>query len=91
MESSVCATDPIPDSVVRHQPRGSIVKDYRLEPADPNRRGTGVNLREGGVRWPVLRQALEVINYNGWLTIERSESLAYEERSRRLDLILAGQ
>jgi L-ribulose-5-phosphate 3-epimerase len=67
------------------------VKDYLLDPADPNGRGKGVNLREGSVRWPVLRQALESINYNGWMTIESNESLSYEERSRRLDLILAGQ
>ena len=67
------------------------VKDYRLDPADPNGRGAGVNLREGSVRWPVLRQAIEAINYNGWMTIESNESLSYEERSRRLDLILAGQ
>ena len=66
------------------------VKDYRLDPADPNGRGAGVNLREGSVRWPVLRQAIEAINYNGWMTIESNESLSYEERSRRLDLILAG-
>lgn len=67
------------------------VKDYRLDPADPNGRGAGVNLREGSVRWPVLRQALEAINYNGWMTIESNESLSLEERNRRLDLILAGQ
>ena len=67
------------------------VKDYLLEPADPNGRSAGVNLREGSVRWPVLRQALEAINYNGWMTIESNEKLSYEERSRRLDLILAGK
>ena len=67
------------------------VKDYRLDSADPNGRGAGVNIREGSVRWPVLRQAIEAINYNGWMTIESNESLSYEERSRRLDLILAGQ
>jgi len=67
------------------------VKDYRLDPADPNGRGLGVNLREGNVRWPVLRQALEAINYNGWMTIESNAGLSYEERSRRLDLILAGK
>ena len=67
------------------------VKDYRLDPADPDGRGAGVNLREGSVRWPVLRQALEAINYNGWMTIESNNSLSYEERSRRLDLILAGK
>ena len=67
------------------------VKDYLLDPADPAGRGTGVNLREGSVRWPVLRQAIEAINYNGWMTIESNASLSYEERSHRLDLILAGQ
>jgi hexulose-6-phosphate isomerase len=67
------------------------VKDYLLDPSDPNGRGAGVNLREGSVRWPVLRQALEAINYNGWMTIESNASLSYEERSRRLDLILAGK
>ena len=36
------------------------VKDYLLDPADPEGRGTSVNIREGSVRWPVLRQALEV-------------------------------
>ena len=67
------------------------VKDYLLDPADPDGRGAGVNLREGSVRWPVLRQAIEDINYNGWMTIESNSSISFEERSRRLDLILAGQ
>jgi hexulose-6-phosphate isomerase len=67
------------------------VKDYLLDPADPNGRGAGVNLREGSVRWPVLRQAIEDINYNGWMTIESNAGLSFEERNRRLDLILAGQ
>ena len=67
------------------------VKDYLLDPADPNGRGTSVNLREGSVRWPVVRQAIEAINYNGWMTIESNGSISFEERSRRLDLILAGQ
>jgi len=67
------------------------VKDYLLDPADPNGRGTSVNLREGSVRWPVVRQAIEAIDYNGWMTIESNSSISFEERSRRLDLILAGQ
>jgi hexulose-6-phosphate isomerase len=67
------------------------VKDYLLDPADPNGRGKSVNIREGSVRWPVLRQALEAIDYNGWMTIESNDSISFEERSRRLDLILAGQ
>jgi hexulose-6-phosphate isomerase len=67
------------------------VKDYLLDPADPNGRGGGVNLREGSVRWPVFRQALELIDYNGWMTIESNDKISFEERNRRLDLILAGQ
>jgi len=67
------------------------VKDYLLDPADPNGRGTSVNIREGSVRWPVLRQALEAVNYNGWMTIESNASISFEERNRRLDLILAGK
>jgi len=67
------------------------VKDYLLDPADPRGFGTSVNIREGSVRWPVLRQALEVVNYNGWMTIESNGSISFEERNRRLDLILAGR
>ena len=67
------------------------VKDYLLNPADPDGRGTSVNIREGSVRWPVLRQALESVNYNGWMTIESNGDIPFEERNRRLDLILAGQ
>jgi hexulose-6-phosphate isomerase len=67
------------------------VKDYRLDPADPDGRGASVNIREGSVRWPVLRQALEAVNYNGWMTIESNGDIPFEERNRRLDLILQGQ
>ena len=56
-----------------------------------NGRGTSVNIREGSVRWPVLRQALEAVDYNGWMTIESNGDIPFEERNRRLDLILAGQ
>jgi len=66
------------------------VKDYLLDPADPDGRGRSVNIREGSVRWPVLRQALESIGYNGWMTIESNGDIPFEERHRRLDLILAG-
>jgi len=64
------------------------VKDYdSIRPTQ--RAGASVNLREGSVRWPVLRQAIEAVNYNGWMTIESNDNLSFEERSRRLDLILA--
>ncbi len=67
------------------------VKDYLLNPADPDGRGRSADIREGSVRWPVVRQALESVNYSGWMTIEGSEGLSMEERHRRLDLIVAGQ
>jgi hexulose-6-phosphate isomerase len=66
------------------------VKDYKVNPADPNGMGQGVNIREGDVRWPVLRQALEAVNYNGWMTIESNGDIPFEERNRRLDLIISG-
>jgi hexulose-6-phosphate isomerase len=66
------------------------VKDYKLDLADPNGMGEGVNIREGDTRWPVLRQALDLVGYNGWMTIEGSGSLSMAERSKRLDQIIAG-
>jgi sugar phosphate isomerase/epimerase len=45
-----------------------------------------------GVRsWPAVARALKKIGYRGWMTIEGSEKLSLEERSRRLDLIIAGR
>ncbi len=66
------------------------VKDYLLNPEDPNGMGRSVPIREGHARWPVIRQALEAVNYNGWMTIEESNQLSMEERSKRLDQIIAG-
>ena len=34
---------------------------------------------------------MKAINYNGWMTVESNSNISFEERSRRLDLILAGQ
>ena len=65
------------------------VKDFKLSEADP---GTGkfVNIRDGSVRWPAVRAALDKIGYNGWMTIEGGD-LSTEENSKRLDLIIAGK
>ena len=65
------------------------VKDFKLDETDP---GTGkfVNIRDGNVRWPVVRAALEKIGYNGWMTIEGGD-LSTEQNSKRLDLIIAGK
>ena len=65
------------------------VKDFAL-----NSNGQGgkfVDIRDGSINWPAVRQCLEEIGYNGWMTIEGSENLALDERSRRLDAIIAGQ
>jgi len=65
------------------------VKDFLLNP--DGRGGKFVPIREGSVRWPVVRKLLDEIGYNGWMTIEGSGELDLAERSRRLDLIIAGQ
>jgi L-ribulose-5-phosphate 3-epimerase len=65
------------------------VKDFKLNEANP---GTGkfVGIRDGSVRWPVVRAALDKIGYNGWMTIEGG-GLSTEEDGKRLDLIIAGK
>ena len=65
------------------------MKDFKLSEAAP---GTGkfVDIRDGSVRWPAVRAALEKIGYNGWMTIEGG-GLSTEENSKRLDLIIAGK
>lgn len=63
------------------------VKDFKL---DPEGGGKFVNIRDGSVRWPVVRHALETAGYSGWMTIEGG-NLSVEEHGKRLDLILAGQ
>ena len=65
------------------------VKDFKLSENDPGN-GKFVNIRDGSVRWPVVRAALDKIGYNGWLTIEGGD-LSTAENSRRLDLIIAGK
>ncbi len=65
------------------------VKDFLLNPDGHG--GKFVNIREGSVDWPSVRRHLDQIGYNGWMTIEGSGKLSLEERSRRLDLIIAGK
>lgn len=65
-------------------------KDFKLSLTDPNGGGTWENIREGSVRWPVVRHALEKVGHNGWLTIEGG-NCSLEEHSKRLDLIIAGK
>ncbi len=67
------------------------VKDYKLDPADSDGQGAFVNIRDGSVRWPIVRTAIEQIAYNGWMTIEAPINISVAEQGRRLDLILAGR
>lgn len=64
------------------------VKDFLLNP--DGRGGKFVHPRDGSVRWPEVRKALDEVGYTGWLTIEDS-GLSLKEFSRRLDLIIAGK
>jgi hexulose-6-phosphate isomerase len=66
------------------------VKDFKLDPSDPNGGGKFVDIRDGSIRWPVVRTALDDIGYDGWMTIEGGD-LSLAEHSQRLDLILAGK
>lgn len=65
------------------------VKDFALNP--DGKGGNFVNIREGSIDWPAVRQCIEDIGYNGYLTIEGSGELSYQELSSRLDLIIAGK
>jgi L-ribulose-5-phosphate 3-epimerase len=66
------------------------VKDFKINPTDPNGEGGFVNIRDGSIRWPVVRSALDRVGYKGWMTIEGGD-LSVAEHSRRLDMILAGK
>ncbi|NUQ65035.1 MAG: TIM barrel protein [Pirellulales bacterium] len=65
------------------------VKDFLLN--SDGHGGKFVDIRDGSVNWPVVRQALEDVGYSGFMTIEGSGGLSLEEKSKRLDLIFAGK
>jgi len=65
------------------------VKDFKLNPDGHG--GKFVDPRDGSIDWPAVRQALDEVGYNGWMTIEGSEKLPLDERNKRLDLIIAGK
>ena len=65
------------------------VKDFKLNPNGQD--GRFVDIRDGSVNWPAVRQELDKVGYNGWMTIEGSGGLSLEERGKRLDLIIAGK
>ena len=65
------------------------VKDFKL-----NKDGHGgrfVDIRDGSIDWPSVTKTLADVGYSGWMTIEGSDKLSLEDRSRRLGLILAGK
>ena len=64
------------------------VKDFKLNPDGHG--GSFVHPRDGSINWPEVRQALDDVGYNGWMSIEDG-GLSPEEFNRRLDLINAGQ
>ena len=65
------------------------VKDFKLN--DDGHGGKFCNIRDGSVNWPAVRKELDKIGYNGWMTIEGSGGLSLQEKSKRLDLIIAGK
>ena len=65
------------------------VKDFKLAPDGHG--GKFCDIREGSVDWPLVRKELDKIGYNGWMTIEGSGGLSMTEKSKRLDLIIAGK
>jgi L-ribulose-5-phosphate 3-epimerase len=65
------------------------VKDFKLNPNGHG--GRFVDIRDGSVNWPLVRGELDKVGYNGWMTIEGSGHLSLEERSQRLDQIIAGK
>ncbi len=66
------------------------VKDFLLN-ADGHG-GKFVDIRDGSVNWPLVRAELDKLGFDEiWMTIEGSGGLSLEERSKRLDLIIAGK
>jgi hexulose-6-phosphate isomerase len=63
------------------------MKDYKL--AADGKSGSFCPIGQGSVNWPAVRQALEDIGYNGWLTDESGG--AWPELSKRFDSIIAGK
>lgn len=64
------------------------IKDFQLNP--DRHGGKFVHPRDGGIHWPKVRQALDEVGYNGYLTIEDG-GLPLKEFRQRLDLIIAGK
>jgi hexulose-6-phosphate isomerase len=63
------------------------IKDFALAPDQHS--GKFVHPRDGSIDWPKMRQALEDVGYNGWITVE-DNGLPLPEFAQRLDQIIAG-
>jgi hexulose-6-phosphate isomerase len=64
------------------------VKDFKLNPDGHG--GKFCNIRDGSVDWPVVMQELDKLGKpEMWMTIEGSGGLSLQERSQRLDAIIA--
>jgi len=63
------------------------IKDYALAPDQHS--GRFVHPRDGSIDWPKMRQALDDVGYNGWITLE-DNGLPLVEFRERLDKIIAG-
>jgi hexulose-6-phosphate isomerase len=74
-------------------PRLVKVHLKRFEPGVDHPRFDAADRRTQGIDWPDVRQALDDVNYRGWITAEvKSGDEAYlTELSRRMDSFLAGQ
>lgn len=71
---------------------GSLIKKVHIKDwayAPDQRSGKFVHPRDGNVDWPKVRQALDAVGYNGWITVE-DNGLPLPEFARRLDQIIAG-
>jgi len=71
---------------------GSRIKKMHIK--DFNRKEHKfVMIRDGEVKWPVVRKTMDEIGYTGYLTVEagRVERDTLKEISKRLDLIIEGK
>lgn len=63
------------------------MKDYRI--AADGKSGSFCGIGQGSVNWPAVRQALDDVGYNGWITDESGG--AWPDLNRRFDLVIAGK
>lgn len=63
------------------------IKDYKIDAGEGEPEWPF--LLEGSVNFPEVMKALRKVGYTGWLTIEGSGGLPYDEQNRRLEKIIA--